>query len=66
MLVNNLNPELTRAGWVSPLSLVPSEVSCHLPQGVLLGTVALGMLLWGFRPGLYVKRIVTIVVKCTM
>uniref|UniRef100_A0A0E9VIW9 Uncharacterized protein n=1 Tax=Anguilla anguilla TaxID=7936 RepID=A0A0E9VIW9_ANGAN len=34
MLVNNLHPEPTSGGWVSPLRLVPSEVSSHLPQGV--------------------------------
>uniref|UniRef100_A0A0E9Y1D0 Uncharacterized protein n=1 Tax=Anguilla anguilla TaxID=7936 RepID=A0A0E9Y1D0_ANGAN len=34
MLVTSRHPEPTRGGWVSPLSLVPSKVSPHLPQGV--------------------------------
>lgn len=33
MLTTNQHPEPTTGGWVSPLSLIPSEVSPHLLQG---------------------------------
>uniref|UniRef100_A0A0E9SHM2 Uncharacterized protein n=1 Tax=Anguilla anguilla TaxID=7936 RepID=A0A0E9SHM2_ANGAN len=48
---------------------ITSKSQNHLPQGVIchreffLATVALGLLLWGFRPGMSIKRIVTTAVK---